>query len=259
MKTTETKKKTERKSKILELISEKESISLQDLAGTMNTSLSTIRRDLDELAEAGLVKRKFGSAQMIAPPGEEMPFAWRATLNLDEKRRIAKAALETIQNGETIFLGGGSTVVELARLLPGQRRVTVITNALRVVNLLVDKPGIDLIILGGMVLPEEQTIHSHLTSSVIQQFHSNKMFYGVQAISLKHGLTLSRVVEVNTDQEIAKAVDQIILLVDHSKFGKNAPMSVMPISAVHAIITGKELDPQVKGKLQAANVRLVLV
>jgi len=259
MKTTGSKKKTERKSKILELISEKDSISLVDLAGIMNTSLSTIRRDLDELANAGLIKRKFGSAQMIAPPGEEMPFAWRSTLNTDEKRRIALAGLETVQNGETIFLGGGSTVIELARLLPGQRRVTVISNALRVFNLLVDKPGIDLIALGGMVLPEEQTIHSHLTGSVMQQFHSNKMFYGVQAISLKHGLTLSRVVEVNTDQAIAKTVDQIILLVDHSKFGKNAPMAVMPVSAVHTIITGKELDPQVKDEFQAANVRLVLV
>lgn len=259
MKTNEAKKKTERKSRILELISEKDSISLVELSDIMSISLSTIRRDLDELAEAGLIKRKFGLAQMIAPPGEEMPFVWRATLNTNEKQRIAQAALEMIQNGETIFLGGGSTIVELARLLPGQKRVTVITNALRVVNLLVDKPGIDLIILGGVVLPEEQTIHSHLTGSAMQQFHSNKMFYGVQAISLKHGLTLSRVVEVNTDQAIGKSVDQIILLVDHSKFGKNAPLSVMPISSVHTIITGKELDPKVKDEFQTTNVHLVLV
>ena len=259
MKTTGFKKKTERKSKILELITEKDSISLVDLAGIMNTSLSTIRRDLDELANAGLIKRKFGSAQMIAPPGEEMPFAWRATLNVEEKRRIAKAALDMVQNGETIFLGGGSTVNELARLLPGQRRVTVITNALKVANILIDKIGIDVIVLGGSVLPEEQTIHSHLISTEIQQFHANKMFYGVQAVSLKHGLTMSRVVEVNTDRAIAKTVDEIILLVDHSKFGKNAPMAVMPISAVRTIITGNELDSRVKEELKAANVNLILV
>jgi DeoR/GlpR family transcriptional regulator of sugar metabolism len=252
-------KRSIRKSKLLELISEHESIYLESLSEMMGVSLSTIRRDLEDLELSGLISRKAGKVRLIVPPGEEIPFALRATVNQDEKRRIAKAALDLVQNGETVFIAGGSTALEFAQLLPGQRRLTVITHALRVASLLADKPGIELIILGGAVLSDEQTMHSHLTEWAASQFRASKLIYGVQAINLKHGLTLSRVIEVNTDRAIARNVEQIILLADHSKFGKVASCSIMPISDAHLIITGRELDQQIAADFEAAHIPLLIV
>ena len=252
-------KRSVRKSKLLELIKDHESISLESLSEIMKVSLSTIRRDLDDLEQSGVIGLKAGKVRMIVPPGEEIPFALRAMVNQEEKSRIAKAALDLVQNGETVFIAGGSTALEFAYLLPGKRRLTVITHALRVASFLADKSGIELIVLGGAVLADELTMHSHLTEWGASQFRASKLIYGVQAISLKHGLTLSRVIEVNTDRAIARNVDQIILLADHSKFGKVASCSTMPISDAHVIITGRELEPQIIADFEAANIQLKIV
>lgn len=251
-------KKGARKSEILRLLRENESMALHDLARILGISLSTARRDLDELVEARLVRRRFGSAEIATPPGEEIPYALRAIVCEDEKRRIARAALDLVQNGETIFISSGSTASEFARLLPGQRRLTVITNALRVANVLVDQPGIELIVLGGAVRPDEQSMHGHLTEWGAQQFRANKMFYGIQAINLRHGLTHSQVVEVNTDRVIANSVTEVIVLADHTKFGKIAPVLVLPLSGVHVIVTGQEVAQEIVDGLVAAQIKVIL-
>lgn len=257
MRVTNTKKKVNRKAEILDLLREQQSTSLQDLADAMHTSLSTVRRDLEEMVAEGLVRRKFGSVAMAAAPGDETPFALRATLNQAEKKRIARAALELIKNGDTIYISSGTTTLELARLLPGQRRVTVITNALRVANLLVDQPGIDLMLLGGALRPDEQTMHGPLTEWGTQQFRAQSMFYGVEAISARHGLTHSQVVEVNTDRAIAQMVNQVIVLADHTKFERVAPVSVLPLASIHIVITGHELESALVEELQSGGIKVI--
>ena len=131
------KKKAARKSTILELLSERGSLSLAGLAEELDVSLSTIRRDLDELEAQRLVRRSFGAAE-IASSNEEFAFTLRATLNQDQKQRIACQALNLIANGDSIYISSGSTTLEFARLLPGKFRLTVITNAMRVANCLLD-------------------------------------------------------------------------------------------------------------------------
>src|ERR1051325_6967761 len=130
-------KKTERRANLIRLLQENQPISIYDLSQTSGLSQSTLRRELHQLAEEGLIKVNVGQVALAAS-SEEMPYAFRNMVNTDLKQKIARASLDLIQNGETIFIAVGSTTLELARLLPGQRRVTVITNALRVANVLVD-------------------------------------------------------------------------------------------------------------------------
>jgi len=253
-----TKKKSVRSAEILSILHNRISISIIDLTKAMNVSLSTIRRDVQELVEEGLVKQKAGQVEIAGAIGREQSFALRAMLGQGEKQRIAATALELIENGDIIFIGGGSTTLEFARLLQGKRRLTIITHSLRVASLLVDKAGIDLLVLGGAILPGEQTMHGHLTEWATQQFRANKIIYGIQAFSVQHGLTISQPVEVNTDRAIARMVDQIILLADHTKFGKVAPISVMPARDIHVIVTGRELDHQIADEIERAGIRLIL-
>ena len=250
-------KRVNRKVGLIRLIQENEPIAVNNLAQLAGLSQSTLRRELRQLVEDRLVKLNVGQVG-LATSSEEMPFAFRKMLNIDVKKRIARASLDLIQNGETIFIAGGTTTLELAKLLPRQRRLTVITNALRVANLLVDIPGIDLVVLGGAVRSGEQTMHGHLTEWGVDQFRADKLFYGSEAINLQHGITHSQIVEVSTDRALANAATQVIVLADHTKFGKVAPALVLPFEKVHIIVTDKDLPADSLEGLKATNVQVIL-
>jgi DeoR family transcriptional regulator, aga operon transcriptional repressor len=242
----------------MEVLQRYDSIPIEALARQVGLSSSTLRRELRDLVNESLVVVNVGKVSLARPSNEEKPFALRSLLNCDEKVRIAEAALELVSNGDTVFIAGGTTTLELARLLPGQRRLTVITNALRVVDLLVDQPGIDLIALGGAVRPGEQTLHGHLTDWGVAQFRADKLFYGIEAISLQHGLTHSQIVEVSTDRALANSATQTIVLADHTKFGKVASALVMPLEKVHVIITGRDLPVETLNALRTLGLQVVL-
>ena len=251
-------KRIERKTSLLHVLQKDNSIPIDELAQQLDVSSSTLRRELRDLINESLVTVTVGKVSLAKPTNEERPFALRSLLNSEEKVRIARMALELVANGDTIFIAGGTTTLEFARLLPCQRRVTVITNALRVVDLLVDQPGIDLIALGGAVRPGEQTLHGHQTDWGVAQFRADKLFYGIEAISLQHGLTHSQIVEVSTDRAFARAATQTIILADHTKFGKVAPALVMPIEKVHVIVTDRDLAPDIVESLSASGIKVIL-
>ena len=252
-----TSKNADRKVTLLRVIQANEPISVNDLAQAAGLSQSTLRRELRQLVEDKLVKLNVGQV-VLATASEEMPYAFRTMLNVDVKRRIAQAALDLIQNGETIFIAGGTTTLELARLLPHQRRLTVITNSLRVANLLVDIQGIELVVLGGVVRAGEQTMHGHLTELGVHQFRADKLFYGSEAINLQHGITHSQIIEVSTDRALANAATQVIILADHTKIGRVAPALVLPFEKVHTIVTDTSLPVDMLEGLRAKNIQVIL-
>ncbi len=251
-------KRIERKTALLHFLQENESIPIDDLARQMDVSSSTLRRELRDLSNESLVTVTVGKVSLATQSNEEQPFALRTLLNSKEKVRIGRMALDLVHNGDTIFIAGGTTTLEFARLLPCQRRVTVITNALRVVGLLVDQPGIDLIALGGAVRPGEQTLHGHLTDWGVTQFCADKLFYGIEVISLQHGLTHSQIVEVSTDRAFANAATQTIILADHTKFGNVAPALGPHLEKVHVIVTDRDLAPDIAESLSAKGIKVIL-
>ena len=251
-------RRIERKATMLHILQRADSIPIEKLAQQMEVSSSTLRRELRDLVNKDLVTVSVGKVSLVTASSEERPFALRTLLNSEEKVRIARMALELVHNGDTIFIAGGTTTLEFARLLPGKRRVTVITNSLRVVDLVVDQPGIDLIVLGGAIRTGEQTMHGLLTDLGVAQFRADKLFYGVEAISLQHGLTHSQIVEVGTDRAFASAATQTIILADHTKFGKVAPALVMPLDKIHVIVTDRELSPVIAESLQGMGIQVLL-
>jgi DeoR/GlpR family transcriptional regulator of sugar metabolism len=250
-------KRADRKAGLIRLLQENEPMSIQDLVQISGLSQSTLRRELHELVDEGLVRVNVGQVALSAS-SEERPFAFRTMINIEAKQRIARAGMDLIQNGETIFISGGTTTLELARLLPRQRRLTVITNTLRVANLLVDIPGIDLIVLGGAVRSGEQTMHGHLTEWGVQQFRADKLFYGVEAINIHHGVTHSQIVEVATDRALASAATQVIVLADHTKFGKVAPAFVLALEKIHILISDGNLPEETQQTLKSKNIQVIL-
>jgi DeoR family transcriptional regulator, aga operon transcriptional repressor len=250
-------KKADRKTALIRLVQDSQPISVRDLANAAGLSQSTLRRELRQLADEGLVRVSVGQVA-LAVSSEEMPFTFRKMLNVEAKQRIAWAALELIRNGETVMIAGGTTTLELARLLPRQRRLTVITNSLRIAMLLADAPGIDLLILGGALRPMEQTLHGHLTEYGVHQFRADKLVYGVEAINLQHGVTHSQIVEVATDRAMANAATEVIVLADHTKFGRVAPAFVLSLEKIKVLITDQGLPEEIAQDLRSKDIRLIL-
>jgi DeoR family fructose operon transcriptional repressor len=250
-------KRTVRKVEILKLLQENEHLELDDFARRLQVSSSTLRRELNPIIETGYIRIRAGWVSLNLQIGAELPFALRELENEDEKQRIACKALDLIQNGETIFISGGTTTLALAKILPG-RRLTVITNSLRVADALVDQPGIELVILGGKVRFDERTMHGHLTEWGAQQLRADKFIYGIQAISVQYGLTHPQIIEVSTDRALAEGATQVIVLADHTKFGKISPAMVIPIQKVHTLITGREIKADFLQELNAQNIQVIL-
>ena len=247
-----------RQKQLLQILQSNQPLTIRELSGRMEISDSTLRRELRPFLEAGVIVSQSGRLSLGLTAESENPFILRATVNEDEKRRIARCALELVKNGETIFIAGGTTTLEFARLLPDGRRLTVITNSLLVANALAGNRNIRLVVLGGELRPDEYTLHGHLTLQALEQVRADKLFYGIEALSVEHGLTHSQLLEISTDRALIGACTQTIVLSDHTKFGKVASGVVVPLSEIQVVVTGRELRSEYREELRRLNIQLIL-
>lgn len=227
----------ERQNTIIDLLGRKGRLSVAEIVTQFQVSEATARRDLEILAEQGRLQRVYGGALPVTQAMPEPPILERETEHAFEKQRIGQAAAGLVQDGETIFLGSGTTVLEAARHLPALRSLTVVTNSLAVLNILAGLTHITVIALGGMMRPSEQSFIGHLTEQALAEIRMDKVFIGVHAISLDHGLTSDYLPEILTDRAIMKAGRQVIVLADHSKVNTVSTALLAPVSSIHTFVT----------------------
>ncbi len=142
-----------------------------------------------------------------------------------------------VRDGETVFLGSGTTVLEVARALRTRPSLTVITNSLPVVNVFAGLENLNVICLGGMLRDSELSFIGHITEQSLSEVRADKVFIGTRAISLEHGLTHEYLPETMTDRAILKAGQEIIVVADHTKFGRAATVLLAPLESIHTIVT----------------------
>ncbi|HEV8248065.1 MAG TPA: DeoR/GlpR family DNA-binding transcription regulator, partial [Polyangiaceae bacterium] len=179
----------ERQGKLVQIIEQRGRILVPEVCAEFDVSIATARRDLDAIAEQGLVRRVHGGAIAARRAPPEGPALERALLQADEKRAIGRSAAALVSSGETIFLGSGTTVLEVARELVDREDLTVITNSLFVLNLLAKHQSISVIALGGLLRRSEMSFIGHLAEQALGDLRANKIIMGIRAIDLEHGLT----------------------------------------------------------------------
>jgi DeoR family transcriptional regulator, fructose operon transcriptional repressor len=224
------------------LIREQRVVRLEDVCAQLGVSPATVRRDLDELERGGVVRRVHGGAVSVESRLDEEPlFADKTAIAAREKHRIATAALAYVQPGDTIYLDGGSTVLELARLLRERTNLTVVTNSLQAAHELAGH-GPRLILIGGELRRRSQALVGPLTRLVLQELHLDKAFMGTIGFAPKEGLTTTDPSEAFTKEMVIGQARQIIVLADSSKAGKVSFASAGRWDRVHVLITDKPLD-----------------
>ncbi len=209
----------ERWDRLRDLLEERGAIRLGELCEELSISPATARRDLAELEARGELRRVHGGAVSVHSRLEEPMFDDKAQLGADEKQRIAQAALEHIHGGDTIYLDGGSTVLELARLLRHRKDITVVTNSIRAAHEL-ETSGPRLILIGGELRRLSQVLVGPLTRHVFEGLSVDKAFMGTLGLTLKQGLTTTDPGEAYTKELAMSRAGTVYVLVDSSKVGK---------------------------------------
>jgi DeoR/GlpR family transcriptional regulator of sugar metabolism len=247
----------ERQSQILQFILRSQRISIAEVCETFSVSEATARRDLETLASEGKIQRVHGGAIALTEPPPEQPILQRKDEQADEKIRIGQAAAALVREGETIFLGSGTTVLEAARNLRERRNLTVITNSLPVVNVLAGVEGITVICLGGMLRDSELSFIGHITDQALAEVRADKVFIGTRAISLEHGLTHEFLPETMTDRTILKSGKEIVVVADHTKFGRAATILLAPLESIHTLVTDQDSSHEFTDAIQARGIRVI--
>lgn len=248
---------SERQLRILDLLSRQGRLSVPEIVAQFSISEATARRDLQALAKDGKIQRFYGGAIPLRKAAPEEPILHRTHDQEPEKERIGQAAAAQVSNGEAVFLGSGTTVLQVAKHLTG-KQLTVITNSLPIINLFAHNPEIDLVALGGQFRPSERSFIGHLTDASLGELRADKVIIGIRAISLEHGLTNDYLLETMTDRSILQMGQKVIIVADHTKFGQVSAVHVAPLEKIHTIVTDRLISTEFAEVLQARGIQLIV-
>ncbi|WP_421734167.1 DeoR/GlpR family DNA-binding transcription regulator [Cellulomonas sp.] len=226
----------------------------KDLAVELDTSEDTIRRDLRELAVAGLCQRVYGGAIPIAPAAAS--YARRQEIATDSKQRVAAACLELVQPGSTLLLDGGTTALEVARMLPRDDGLTVITHSPTIAVALVDHPA-EVFLLGGRLFKHSVVASGAAAAEAASQVTADLFLLGVTGVRPDTGLTTGDVDEAAMKRTLARRAAQTWVMASEEKIGAASPFRVLGLDEVAGIVSDADPAHPVLTELQRAGVQVL--
>jgi len=250
----------ERRREIRALIEEKGKVTTDQLAVRFNTSLVTIRGDLNALAETGQIVRTHGGA-LAHRDGEEVPIEIKQSLRHAEKVRIAAAAVTMIQEGDTILLDSGSTTGEIAKQIRTLKLhgINVITNALNVAVTLAQAPHVRLVMLGGVLRPNSFSLSGPQAETALAGLQADRLFLGVDSLDPEIGLMTPHLLEAQLNAQMIRAARQVIAVADSSKLLRRSLSVIAKVEQIHTLITDQGASPDSVAALRTRGVDVVLV
>ena len=246
----------ERQQRILRWLRERGKVTVDELAADFGVSAPTIRSDLAALEVRRLLRRTHGGALPVNTSLYEPPFAEREGERADEKRRIGQAAATLVQPGETILLDAGTTTHEigLALVATGKTGITVVTNNLPTVMVLMDAPGIEVVVIGGTLQPRRRACLGPLAAAFLTPFRCDRLFLGVSGVNAEAGLTAVDFDAVQVKGEMIRRAQSMVVVADSAKVGAVSFARIAPVSAASLLITDTELSEQAERSLCEAGM-----
>lgn len=246
----------ERHQKILELVNRNGSIRVTELSKICDVTEETIRRDLSILEKQGKLMRSHGGA--VSVEGQrETPFFEREIMNVEEKKAIAKRAIEFISPGEKIILDASTTAWYMAGMIP-DIPLTVITNSIRVVQKLSNKEHIEVISTGGVLTSRSMSFIGPMAEKHLDLYHANKVFISCKGVDTKN-ISESNVHQAAVKQKMIDNSDEVYLLADYSKIGEKSLTVLASLDRVDYLITDKKVNKQFIEEIQGKDIRPIIV
>ncbi|HZM24828.1 MAG TPA: DeoR/GlpR family DNA-binding transcription regulator [Anaerolineales bacterium] len=248
----------ERQKQIHSLLTKQGRLSVAEIVKQFSISQATARRDLESLASQGKAQRVHGGVIAVEQAPPELPILQRESEQLGEKARIGRETADLIADNETVFLGSGTTVLEVARNLRDRKKLTVITNSLPVLNILAGTEEITLISLGGMLRESELSFIGHITEQALNEIRADKVILGIRGLSLEHGLTNDYLQETLTDRAIIRIGRELIVVADHTKVNRVSTVMLAALDVIHTFVTDAKADKKFILALKRQGIQVIV-
>jgi DeoR family transcriptional regulator of aga operon len=250
----------ERRHRIVELLREYGKVTVEALAARFATSAVTIRTDLATLETGGALERTHGGA-LLRQDDDDQPISIKRTLHHAEKVRIAKAAAALIKDGETVILDSGTTTAEIAKQIRrlDVQSINVITNALNVAVLLADVPSVRLIMPGGILRPESNSLSGHMAEAALADLQADRLFLGADGLDPARGVMTPHLPEALINAKMIAISRQVIAVADSSKLMRRNISLIARVEQLHMLITDSGANSAVVADLRRRGVDVRLV
>src|SRR5438045_2889712 len=250
-----------RQSRLQEFLAKRGMCDLDTLASELNVSQSTVRRDIEQLEQRGLVTRTHGGVIWIgdrSSTANVRPYAFDQRMNfqVEAKRQIARSAARLVSPGETVLIDGGTTTFYLAQELLGQS-LQLVTNSLPIANLFLNDEHIELILVGGLMYPRYGVLLGPVTENLLGSMHAQTLFFSVAGVN-DATMYNQNLLLVHTERKMFEQAQQIVLLCDSSKFGQQALAKLGSLDEVDVVVTDEPLAKEFREEVKRAGCELIM-
>lgn len=243
----------ERLESIRNIVTERHAISTSELQEIVDVSRMTLFRDLEILEEEGFIERLYGSVTLARKPYD---IDESSSTFIEEKRQIAQETLKYIHEGDALFLGAGTTTLEIARAIAAvDLKVIVLTNSLPVAHEIQSTSNVRLFVTGGDYHPVTRSLCGPITLRTLDGLSAQTLFLGANAVDFEVGFSGDFAEQAEILQSMIEKSQQTIAVIDSSKFGKVSVHRICRINQVDMIITDNKLAPNFCQRLDMANIR----
>jgi DeoR family transcriptional regulator of aga operon len=249
---------TERHQLILKKLQEDSQVNIQELCDLMEVSGVTIRKDLKLLEDKNLLFRTRGGGSINNPYTIERPINEKELIKREEKQKIAKAAETLIGQNDSIIIGSGTTVFELARYIHPTKHLTVITPAVKVTMELCTRPNVDVLQLGGLTRPNSSSVAGSHAERILDDISCGILFLGIDGIDLDFGLSITNLTEASLNQKMIESAQIVAVLADSSKFGRRGLGKVCNLDQIQYIITDSGVLPNTVKLLEERGIKVIV-
>ena len=250
-------KAAERQLRIRQMLETRDFIDSETLGRELDASESSVRRDLDVLEAEGVLKRVYGGAVSVqSPPSRAFDYAVESVRLSDEKSRIARLTAGLIESGQTVILDGGSTVAAVARELAA-KSLHIVTNSLPIAESLESMRNIELTLTGGYLDPRPRVMLGPFCEQMLGAIRADSVIMGVGGIT-EAGLSNNNTLVVGSEQKMIEVASRVIIVADHTKFGRGGMIPVAPLSAAHIVVSDAELSPEYVALLRDHGIEVLL-
>jgi DeoR family ulaG and ulaABCDEF operon transcriptional repressor len=255
----------ERERAILELLERRGFVALRDLERSVDATPATLRRDLERMAGEGLLSRVRGGAKLPPPTARNeraplqlagVPFHENIRLNREQKEAIGRTAATLCDPGSAVMIDGGSTTLQMCPHLAGLN-LQVLTNSLHIVSALLPQAGTRIFVPGGAVFREQDIVLSPSGDDLMPRFHAPKLFMGAAAVGAQ-GLMQADVILVAVERRLIERAEEVIVLVDSSKFHGSSGNVVCARADVDVVVTDDALTHDDRKLLEAAGCEVII-
>jgi DeoR/GlpR family transcriptional regulator of sugar metabolism len=249
----------ERHSRLQQLLAQRGVADMETLAVEMGVSSSTVRRDLEQLEQRGLVKRTHGGVVWVGEKNAgARPYAFdqRMGYQQDAKRAIARAAVALVQPGQTVLIDGGTTTFYLAQELMGQS-LQLVTNSLPIANLFLNDENVELILTGGLMYPRYGVLLGPTAENTLSTIHTKTLFLSVAGVH-NGSLYNQNVLLVQAEQRMMAQAQEVVLLVDSSKFGQQALARLCQLDEIDTVVTDSGISEEHRRGIEGAGCQVIV-